>query len=72
MTHGDICHGAADAKTCELVNDLAKHTDLAIRAVTASDRLWHYQQAGHIAEDLLNHSAAQADECPHTDMRCMR
>ena len=61
MTPGEICNGAADAKTCELVNDLAKHADLAMRAVTASDRLWHYQQAGHIAEDLLNHSAAQAD-----------
>lgn len=65
MTHGDEFHAAADAKTGVLVTDLAKHADLAIRAAAASDRLWHYQQVSHVAEDLWNHSAAQADECSH-------
>lgn len=65
MIHGDVYHAAADARTGVLVADLAKHADLAVRAASASDRLWHYQQAGHLAEDLWNHAAAQADECPH-------
>jgi hypothetical protein len=72
LTHGDICHAAADAKTGELVHDLAKHVDLALRAVNASDRLWHYQQAGHMAQDLFNHAAAQADECTHNNRGCAR
>lgn len=72
MIHGDTFHAAADAKTGELVADVAKHADLAVRAATAADRLWHYQQVGHMAEDLWSHAAAQADECTHAGGGCGR